>query len=318
MKSCRPPITNPHHFFIPLSTTFFMSKTLTFQSETAPLQEIILKSPEAGFINQNRVDQQWKQLNYLSKPDFAQTLSEYHYFSSLFENNGIKIHYLPQNESLSLDSIYCRDASILTDKGAILCRMGKADRRGEQVELGEMYTNLGIPILGQIEAPGMIEGGDTNWIDQNTLAVGRGYRTNDEGIRQLKALANGNFEVIEVPLPHYKGPSDVFHLMSIMSPIDKDLFLVYSPLMPVPFREYLISKKIELIEVPEEEFEMACNVLSIAPRKCIMVDGYPITKSRLEAAGAEVFPYKGLELSEKGCGGPTCLTRPLYRMMNDE
>ncbi len=285
----------------------------TFQSETAHLQSIILKTPEAAFLNQKKIDQEWERLNYSSNTDFETARTEYHQFQSIFENNAVKIHHLPKNEQLSLDSIYCRDASILTDKGAILCRMGKEERRGEQADLRELYRSLGIPILGKIEAPGIIEGGDTNWIDQNTLAVGRGYRTNDEGIRQLKNLTADNFEIVEVPLPHYKGPSVVFHLMTMLSPIDNDLFLVYSPLMPVPFRELLIANGIQLIEVPDEEFEMACNVLSIAPRKCIMLEGYPITKNRLEAAGAKVFTYKGLEISEKGCGGPTCLARPLWR-----
>ena len=192
--------------------------------------------------------------------------------------------------------------------------MGKKDRRGEQATLEQAYKQCGIPILGKIEAPGFIEGGDTAWINKHTLAVGRGYRTNDEGIRQLKNLAKGHFDVLEVPLPHFRGPSDVFHLMSILSPIDDDLFLVYSPLMAVPFREQLISQSIELIDVPDEEFDkMGCNVLALAPRQALMVEGCPLTKKRLEEKGVNVITYKGDEISRKGEGGPTCLTRPLGR-----
>ena len=102
--------------------------------------------------------------------------------------------------------------------------------------------------------------------------------------------------------------------MSVLSPVDKDLAVVYSPLMPIPFRQLLLERGFDLVEVPDEEFEsMGCNVLATAPRKCLMVSGNPITQARLQAAGCEVAVYKGQDISVKGGGGPTCLTRPLYR-----
>jgi N-dimethylarginine dimethylaminohydrolase len=172
-----------------------------------------------------------------------------------------------------------------------------------------------IPIIGAISGDGQVEGGDVVWIDRRTLAVGRGYRTNDEGIRQLRTLLGGCIdELIVVPLPHWRGPGDVFHLMSIISPIDHNLALVYSPLLAVPFRETLLERGYELVEVPDSEFEsMGCNVLALALRKCIVLAGNPQTKSRLEQAGVEICEYEGLEISLKGGGGPTCLTRPIVR-----
>ncbi len=153
------------------------------------------------------------------------------------------------------------------------------------------------------------------WIDQRTLAVGRGYRTNDAGIRQLRDLVRDCVdEVVVVPLPHWHGPADVFHLMSIVSPVDRDLFLVYAPLMPVPFREALTSRDIELVEVPDREFEtLGCNVLAVAPRDVLAVAGNPETRARLEHAGVRVHEFAGREICLKGGGGPTCLTRPLTR-----
>ena len=143
-----------------------------------------------------------------------------------------------------------------------------------------------------------------------TITAGR----NDEGIRQLSVLVGPGVDVVTVPLPHYRGPSDVFHLMSIISPVDRDLAVVYSPLMPVPFREWLIGRGITLVEVPESEFDsMGANVLAVAPRQCVMVRGNPVTKARLEEAGATVHEYEGTEISLKGGGGPTCLTRPISR-----
>jgi N-dimethylarginine dimethylaminohydrolase len=121
-------------------------------------------------------------------------------------------------------------------------------------------------------------------------------------------------EIIIVELPHYKGKSDVFHLMSIFSPIDKDLAVVYSPLMPIKFRNELLNRGYSFVEVPDEEFEsMACNVLAIAPKKCVMVKGNPRTQNELLKAGCTVRTYKGKNISLKGGGGPTCLTRPILR-----
>jgi len=178
-----------------------------------------------------------------------------------------------------------------------------------------VLRGLGVPIVGRIGGAGRLEGGDVAWIDERTVAVGRGYRTNGEGIRQLRGLlGSGVDRVVPVPLPHWRGPGDVFHLMSMFSPVDRDLAVVYSPLLPVPFRDLLCQRGYRLVEVPDEEFEtMGCNVLAVGPRRCVALEGNPLTRRRLEAAGAEVHVYRGREISAKGGGGPTCLTRPLFR-----
>ena len=173
-----------------------------------------------------------------------------------------------------------------------------------------------IPILGKIKTPGILEGGDVVWIDNKTIAVGEGYRTNREGIEQLRYLLSDQVEtVISVPMPHWTGPQDCLHLMSNLSPIDHNLYLVYSRLLPVSFRKYLLDQNIELIDVPDEEYEsMGCNVLAVAPRKVIMISGNSKTKQLLEKNNVEVYTYDGTEISIKGAGGPTCLTRPFLRL----
>lgn len=291
-----------------------MSKT--HHSEYGKIKSIFLKQPLAAWKSQSEVARQWEKHNYLGEPDFQKADAEYSVFEKAITDIGADISYFNADQSTSMDSVYCRDASITTDFGVILCTMGKSDRSNEPAACLVSYRNNDVPILGQIEAPGTVEGGDVAWIDEKTLAVGRTYRTNESGISQLKALLNPHgVEVKVAELPHYKGPSDVFHLMSILSPVDKDLAVVYSPLMPITFREYLLKKGYQLVEVPDEEFEsMGCNVLALSPRECLMVDGNPITKQRLEAAGAKVQTYKGAEISVKGGGGPTCLTRPFLRV----
>ena len=288
---------------------------LTAHSEFGVIESIFIKKVEDAFLNDYTIESNWQDLNYTAKPDLQEAISEYEDFIKLLENQKITIHYLPADYAVGMDSIYCRDAAIATDAGMILCNMGKAQRSTEPEALKKAFEAADIKILGSINSPGKMEGGDVAWIDEKTLAVGYSYRSNLKGFEQLKVLLSPlGINLLQVHLPHYKGASDVFHLMSIFSPIDRDLAVIYAPLMPISFRDELLSRNYKLIEVPDEEFEsMACNVLAIAPRKCILLQGNPITKSKLEAAGCQVFEYKGLEISIKGGGGPTCLTRPILR-----
>ena len=288
---------------------------MTCHSEYGTLQSVFIKKAADAFVSQVAIRQQWKELNFLGEPDFVSAQNEYQHFETILKTNGSQINYFEKDGSVNMDSIYCRDASIATDKGMILCTMGKMGRLNEPAAAAKIYKSLGVEILGEIKSPGTVEGGDVAWLDQHTLAVGRTYRTNEEGIRQLREMLTPlGVVVMEVQLPHYKGPSDVFHLMSIFSPVDKDLAVVYSPLMPIVFRNELISRGYKFVEVPDHEFEsMGCNVLAVAPRQCVMVKGNDITKSRLIEAGARVMEYDGQEISYKGGGGPTCLTRPMWR-----
>ena len=288
---------------------------ITCHSEIGKIKSLFIKSAAQAFISDEHIEQHWKQLNYLSKPYLDKAMAEYKNFGSILQQHDAEIFHLPQDESVNMDSIYCRDASIATDRGMIICNMGNPARIYEPAAERKAFEANGIAVLGTITAPGTIEGGDVAWLDENILAVGHTYRTNEEGIRQLTTLLQPlGVKVITVTLPHYKGPSDVFHLMSILSPVDINLAVVYSPLMPIAFRNLLLQLSYQLIEVPDEEFEsMGCNVLALAPRVCLMVDGNPNTKTTLESAGCTVIVYKGEEISLKGGGGPTCLTRPIYR-----
>lgn len=292
-----------------------METTLTAHSETGKLQSLFIKKVEQAFISEAHINEHWQELNFLSKPDLNNSSEEFTAFEAVLKEQGTQLLYLPQDATVNMDSIYCRDAAIATNKGMIICNMGKAARMQEPAAEKKAFEANGIPVLGTITAPGTLEGGDVAWLDENTLAVGHTYRSNEEGIRQLTALLQPlGVEVITVPLPHYKGPSDVFHLMSILSPVDVNLALVYSPLMPISFRNLLLQKGYQLVEVPDEEFEgMGCNVLALAPRICLMVAGNPKTKMALENAGCKVIVYKGEDISVKGGGGPTCLTRPVMR-----
>ncbi|SRR5579871_171636 len=287
----------------------------TAHSEFGKLRSLFIKKASAAFIDDETIQQQWEALHYLNKPNFDSAISEYESFESILRQHAETVYHLPVDNNVTMDSIYCRDAAIATNKGMIICNMGKPARINEPDAEKKAFEENNIPVLGIIHTPGTVEGGDVAWVDESTLAVGHTYRTNETGIKQLKNLLDPiGVKVIVAELPHYKGPSDVFHLMSIFSPVDKDLSVVYSPLMPIAFRNFLLNKNHKLIEVPDDEFEsMGCNVLALAPRICLMVAGNKKTKSLLENAGCKVIEYKGDEISVKGGGGPTCLTRPVWR-----
>lgn len=288
---------------------------MSSQSEFGTITRLVVKHARDAFQSAEATAAEWEALNFTAAPDFARAVEQYETFLALLRSAGCEITLLPTADGVGLDSIYVRDAAVICDRGVVLCRMGKAQREGEPAVQEAALRALGLGILGTIQPPGRLEGGDVAWLDSRTLAVGRGYRTNDSGIAQLRAFLGDSIdELITVPLPHGRGPGDVFHLMSIISPVDRDLAVVYSPLMPVPFREQLLARGLTLVEVPNEEFEtLGANVLALAPRACLMAAGNPLTRARLEAAGASVQEYEGSEISLKGGGGPTCLTRPLVR-----
>ena len=288
---------------------------ITFQTDVGKIKRLAVKHIRDAFVSQAKIDSEWQSLNYTDRPDFDAAVAEYEQFIELLTKLGVELEFLPEVDNTTLDSLYSRDNALATNQGMILCNMGKHARRTEPEHQKALYESLGIPILAQMQNPACIEGGDVTWLKDNILAVGHGYRTNSEGIAELKRLTKGlASEVIEVALPHFRGPSDVLHLMSMISPIADDIAAVYSPLMSVPFRNQLLDLGYRLIEVPEDEYDsLGCNILAVEAGVCIMAEGNPKTHKGLLDAGVEVHTFKGKEISAKGCGGPTCLTRPLER-----
>lgn len=278
------------------------------------LKTVAIRDAATAFAGEKKIDAEWRDLNYHSRPDFDAANTEYESFETLLGSTGAEIIRLPAAEGLTLDSIYTHDALVVTPRGLVKPRMGKPQRRREAEVNGAALAKLGIPIAGEITGSGKLEGGDLVWIDRHTLIAGIGYRTNLEGINQLSNLAGDDVEIISFDMPHYKGVSDVFHLMSCLSPLDHDLAVVYLPLMAARQVEFLQSRGIRFVEVPDEEFNtMGCNVLALGPRHALMVEGNPVTAQRMRDSGVKVDIYKGYEISRKGEGGPTCMTRPLVR-----
>lgn len=285
-------------------------------SMVGKIDTVLLKKPEDAFVSQENLDAQWKAFAYYGAPDYERTLQEFKAFEEIIRTLVPHVHYLPEAEGAGLDSIYTHDPLKVTKRGAIYFPMGKELRGGEGSATRAYLESQGVPTLGLIAPPGKMEGGDVVWLDDDTVAIGRGYRTNDEGIRQFKELTKEFIkEYVIVPMPHAGGPEACLHLMSIISLVDTRKACVYSEYMPVFFREYLVGKGFQLIECGKEEYDrLGSNVLCLEPGICLMIEGCPEVKGKMEQAGIVVHTYPGQELSYKGTGGPTCLTCPVCRL----
>lgn len=280
------------------------------QSMVEPLRAVLVRRPDEAFAVTDPA--KW---HYAARPDLEMAQLEHDALVEILRQAGAQV--IDHTESLPdhADAIFVHDPVIVTDRGAVILRMGKLLRRGEEAAMKRCLARLGIPIFNALQGSATAEGGDLLWLDHDTLAVGQGFRTNAEGLHQLQSvLADLDVTVIPVALPYHGGPQACLHLMSLISVVGHQLAVVYLPLLPVPFCQDLERRGFRLIEVPEQEFPtMGPNVLALAPGQCVMLEGNPITKRRLEDAGCKVLTYVGRELSLKAEGGATCLTRPLLR-----
>jgi len=275
-------------------------------SMTSPLRRVLVRPPQPEDAAH------WREYGWRAEPDAAAAAAEHEALRAILAGAGAEV-IVAEGDRGNPDAIYAYDPVLVGADGAVLLRPGKDGRLKEPAALEAGLAEAGIPVAGRIEAPGTIDGGDTLWLDGRTLLVGRGYRTNAAGVEQLQE-AFPDVEVLSYDLPHWNGRGEVMHLMSLISPLDDDLALVYPRLAPVRLLELLAERGIETVEVPDEEFEtMGPNVLALGPRFALALEGNNDTRRRLETAGVEVLVYKGDEISRKGDGGPTCLTRPLLR-----
>jgi len=275
------------------------------RSMVAPLRRVLLRSPAtAGDF----AAADWRQ------PDPVLLTRQHEEFCQLLTTLGCEVELAEAAHGM-VDATFVRDAGLVTGHGAVLFQMAKPGRAGEPALLGASLAAAGVPITAELTGTARADGGDILWLDADALLVGRSYRTNAEGVRQLRELLGAEgVRVTSVDMPHDRGPDHVLHLTSIISPVADDLAVVYPPLAPVPLMEELAARGVRVVAVPAPEYaNMGCNVLAVRPGVVVMVAGNLRTQAALESAGCEVHVYEGSDISVKGDGGPTCLTAPILR-----
>jgi N-dimethylarginine dimethylaminohydrolase len=274
---------------------------------TGELRRVLVRPPQPADASR------WREYGWRAEPDTVAAAAEHEALCGLLEEAGAEV-IVAAGEAANPDAIYVYDPLLVGAEGAVLLRPGKEGRLGEPAALEADLAKAGVPIAARVDAPACAEGGDTLWLDERTLLVGWGYRTNGSGVEALREAFPGA-EVITFDLPCWNGRGEVMHLMSLISPLDRNLALVYPRLVSVRLLELLAERGIETVEVPDEEFEtMGSNVLAVGPRRAIALEGNDETRRRMERAGVDVAVYRGDEISRKGNGGPTCLTRPILRV----
>ena len=286
-----------------------MTRSFGGQTMWEPLRRVVVRRPDAAFGAADPA--RW---HYTAKPDMVVACREHQALVEMLMKAGAEVIFHDEPLADHADALFCHDPVLVADNGAILLRMGKPLRRGEEEALGRTLQAAGVPIAGRLTGEALAESGDLMWLDHHTLAAGVGFRTNYAGLEQLQRALPSTVAVVPVELPYFTGPDACLHLMSLISMVDRDLAVVYPALLPVSFMDRLARMGIQLVVAPEAEFStMATNVLALGPRQCVMLEGNAVTRAGLERAGCTVTTYRGAEVSLKAEGGATCLTRPVLR-----
>jgi dimethylargininase len=234
------------------------------QTMVGNLKRVIVRKPDESFSVSDI-----KKWHYTSKPNLKNSVDEHDAFTKVLTDNGVEVIYHDAKSLELADSIYVHDPAFITNKGAIILKMGKELRRGEESLIENKFAELGVPILGRLSGDATAEGGDMLWLDNKTIAIGRSFRTNDEGIRQIQSMVEPHgVNVIPVSLPYDQGKEACLHLQSLISMVDNDLAVVYKKLLLVEFVQTLQSKGIKTIDVPEKEYlTMGPNILALVSKK---------------------------------------------------
>ena len=281
---------------------------MTIQNAVGPIRRVYVRPPNDDDARA------WREYGWQAAPDPARAADEHRGLRAALESADAEVVIGSTPVPGDPDAIYTYDPTLPTDRGVILLRPGKAGRRREPATAEADLRAAGETTLGEVVAPATAEGGDMFWLDDHTLLIGRGYRTNDAGVEQIRSLLGPGIDVVWFDLPHFRGPDACLHLMSFISPLDHDLVVVYLPMVPVRLLEILREREVTLAEVPDDELDsQGPNVLALAPRIALALEGNPETRRRMESVGVDVRTFPGEEISTKGGGGPTCLTRPLDR-----
>jgi dimethylargininase len=216
--------------------------------------------------------------------------SQWDEYVALLSNAGWDIVEVPIATGQP-DSVFVEDTMVIFGDIAIIGSPGAESRAGEIVEAELTVTGLGLTVR-HIELPGTLDGGDVLKVDR-TVFVGRGGRTNAEGIRQLRALVTPlGYTVVAVPV------TKALHLKSAVTALPDGTIIGYPPLVDDPrvFGRYLA--------VPEAE---GVAVVVLADDTVLMSSAAPKSAALIADLGYRVLTADISEF-EKLEGCVTCLS----------
>jgi dimethylargininase len=224
-----------------------------------------------------------------SSVDVALAQEQHTAYTEVLSASGWTIEQAPAADDCP-DSVFIEDTVVICEDLAVLTRPGAAARRPEVAGVAEAVAGLGLRTAA-IEEPGTLEGGDVLQVGR-TVYVGRGERTNGDGIRQLRSLLTPlGRTVVAVPL------GDVLHLKSAVTALPDGTVLLLPGLVPA-----------ELFPAVRPVGEEAgCHVVPLGGDRVMIAASAPRTAAMLDSLG---FTPVVVDISEfeklEGC--VTCLS----------
>ncbi|MFN4101339.1 MAG: arginine deiminase family protein, partial [Pararhodobacter sp.] len=153
------------------------------EDRSKPLARVIMRAPGPAMASADPAA--W---HYGPGFDPARAEVQHAALADIVAAAGAEIHWIPAADDGMSDAVFVQDPSFVTRAGAVVLNMGKALRRGEPDVHAARYEARGVPVIGRLTGDATVESGDCVWIDAQTLAIGRGARSNQAGIDAVAAI----------------------------------------------------------------------------------------------------------------------------------
>ncbi len=256
-----------------------------------------------------------KQDSYLllDSIDIEKAQDEHRELVEKYQSLGVEVHSVEPQSAPTPNQMFCADLFAMTPQGAILARPASVARAGEERQVARRLADLGIPILKTLTNNAVFEGADLMWLDETTAIIGRGHRTNQQAIEQIKIVLNEiGCELIAVDMPY-----GTMHLMGMIRIPKSDLAICWPRRTPHTAVTALRERGFEVKFLPEQESSAlyrSMNFVTLASGKILMVADLAEAQRFYESHGIECLTSSTNELS-KAAGNIGCLSGVLHREM---
>ncbi len=200
---------------------------------------------------------------------------------------GLEVIHVPRDD-MRPDSCFVEDNAVVHNGKALICRMARESRRGEEIGVEDVLR--GYMPVNRAVTPATVEGGDVIHLPDRLIS-GVTQRTNTEGIAQMREWLGITVDTIVDP--------NIVHLKSYVTYLGKGIMIA------TKYIEHPALKGIEMLTVPDEE-KYAADTLAIG-ETVLMAAGYPLAHEIVKEAGFDVISLDVSEF-EKCEGALTCLS----------